>query len=49
MEKDKFYYLIKNHKPLKKSVEIFVETGIIPKSNIKKIIGGKKRFIYHKK
>lgn len=39
----------KNPKPLKNSIEVFVETGVIPESNIKKIQGGKKRLIYHKK
>lgn len=44
------YNTVKNNlKPLKDSIEVFVETGIIPESNIKKIQGGKKRLIYHKK
>ena len=39
----------KNLKSFKKYIEIFVETGVIPESNIKNIKGGKKRLIFHKK
>ncbi|KYK29240.1 hypothetical protein AYK20_06015 [Thermoplasmatales archaeon SG8-52-1] len=38
-----------NRTHLKDSIEVFIETGVIPESNIKKIQGGKKRLIYHKK
>ena len=38
-----------NLKSFKNSNIIFVETGAIPKSNIKKINGGKKRLIFLKK